>query len=784
VGVRAEDGANVVFDYSNGVVIVNSPPIFEWINPPPQGALVVQGDSFDLQWEDADDDPATLISLFLDPDGIDFNGNEIAVPGGNVLLQDEADNLFFNTGIINIPAGQPNIVVTPIAVVNDGVNPPLVVRSEGSITIDFNDPPRIAILEPRRETVLFDNLFTIFWEDEDPDSSALIDFFLDDNNRDADGVPIDSAQDIEEDDETDFLEVDFSVFDPGRYFIYAVIDDGFNRPFVAYAPAAINILSGTEVVEFAVFLLDGFGEIYPVGDVNFNFDGLPKGLTDTYRNIETSADGTTLIALQADGTLTQLGVPKVDLTNAVVPLPMAGNEYVDLEFTPSERGLQLLDSFGNIVPIGDAVQLVPMNAMGMFGTAMAKDMELTRDGQGAFILDAFGGVHAFGNAIQFNEFPFFGFDVARDIELDNQGGYILDGLGNIFPLGRSPDLSSGADFGFDIARDLLVFEKGGFYILDGQGGITATGHSALVAPSNEPASNPFFPGMDVIRDFTLAGGGAVEITDEALLALSTVRKFEVAFRNEDLVSLLSTLSIQYNDSDHDSRNQLINGTFNIFGEQTARGILDEWADTVDLFGGPLAGFFLVDPVVTFSEDGNTATVQATAMRDGFRAATPELEINVPADPPLVIFNTADERDDFGSALTFVALAPTTFFMRDVGDHRGVILYIDKAFPEDFGDAPEELEWTDEFDYQFDSQGSEGFTTTLPGRAVFRLVFATGLPDLPNQIPPDPRPITVGFIDWIPLEEIELTFTVRREGPRDWKIIHIEPIQSLIPPPVE
>jgi hypothetical protein len=123
-------------------------------------------------------------------------------------------------------------------------------------------------------------------------------------------------------------------------------------------------------------------------------------------------------------------------------------------------------------------------------------------------------------------------------------------------------------------------------------------------------------------------------------------------------------------------------------------------------------------------------------------------------------------------------------MRDVGDHRGVILYIDKSFPEDFGEAPESLEWTDEFDYQFDKQGSEGFRTTLPGRAVFRLVFATAVPDLPNQIPPDPRPITVGWIDWIPLEEIEITFTVRREGPRDWKIIHIEPIQSLIPPPVE
>ncbi|MCA9418395.1 MAG: hypothetical protein KC917_19120, partial [Candidatus Omnitrophica bacterium] len=492
---------------------------------------------------------------------------------------------------------------------------PVVVRADGQIIIDFNDPPRIQILEPRREAVLFDDLFTLKWTDSDPDSSALIDFFLDEDDRGADGSPIDTAQDISEDDETDELEVDFSGYPRGRYWIYAVIDDGYNRPYVNYAPAPINLLSGTEVVEYAVYLLSSFGDIYSVGDVNFDFELENKGTEiDNYRNIEVTADGATMVVLQADGTITQLGTQRVDLSEEL-PTPMPGNEYIDIEFTPDERGLVALDCFGNLVSIGSAPSLAPSSGMGIFGMDLARDFELTEDGKGAFVLDAMGGVHAFGNAIQFNETPFFGYDIARDIELAKDGGYILDGIGMISPLGRAPDLSTGADFGYDIARDMLLFEGGGFYILDGQGGITALGNDAIVPPSNEPAPNPYFSGMDIIEDF--APAGTVEITDQALLAMSAVRKFEVAFRNEDLASLLPTLSLAYNDGLYLSRTQLINGVYDTFGIQTNPGILDEWANTVDLFGGPLAGFMLSNPQVTFSEDGNTAMIVADADRMGY-----------------------------------------------------------------------------------------------------------------------------------------------------------------------
>jgi hypothetical protein len=524
-------------------------------------------------------------------------------------------------------------------------------------------------------------------------------------------------------------------------------------------------------------LLDSFGVIYPVGDVGLEFEGPIPTTEDIYRNIEVSADGRTLVSLRADGIVEQFGDQKVDISGAVPP-PVAGNEYIDIEFTPSERGLVLLDSFGNMVTLGDATPLAPSNAMGLFGTAMAVDMELTRDGKGAFILDCYGGVHAFGNAIQFNEFPFFGYDVARDIEIDSKGGYILDGLGGIFPLGRSPDLSSGADFGYDIARDLLLFEKGGFYILDGQGGITSVGTDALVPPSNEPASNPIFPGMDVMEDFAVAG--SVEITDEALLAMSMVRRFEVAFRNEDLESLLQTLSLDYADDVYGSRSQLINGIYDDFGNQTERGILDEWAETVDLFGGPLAGFYLDNPLVTFNETGDVATIVATARREGYRGATEEVEITVPSNPPMLVTYTVDERDLLPISFSFSSAVPTTLWMDDPGDHRGVIMYLDKALPNEYGQFPNPLEWRDEFRYDFHDYDHESFTTSLPGMAIFRMVFTTAMQNLSGMFPYDPRPIRIGYISYSELTEVGLTFTVEREGPREWRITRISPIANLVP----
>jgi hypothetical protein len=286
--------------------------------------------------------------------------------------------------------------------------------------------------------------------------------------------------------------------------------------------------------------------------------------------------------------------------------------------------------------------------------------------------------------------------------------------------------------------------------------------------------------MDVIKSFALSG--SVELTDEALLAVSTMRKFEVAFRNEDLESLIPTIALGYNDGIHQSRTQLINGVYNLFNVKTVRGVLDEWNDTVDPWGGPLAGFSLDEPLVTFSDDGNTAFIVATATRLGYRGVTEELEISVPADPTVLVDFTVRERDFLSPVYAFYEPVPTTMWITDVGDHRGVLLYIDKAFANEFGFFPNGKEFSDEFLYEFKKQGSESFQVDLPANAEFRLVFASAIANLSSFFPADPRPLRVKYIDYFgsQLVDIELTFTITREGPRDWKITNIAGITELIP----
>jgi hypothetical protein len=119
-------------------------------------------------------------------------------------------------------------------------------------------------------------------------------------------------------------------------------------------------------------------------------------------------------------------------------------------------------------------------------------------------------------------------------------------------------------------------------------------------------------------------------------------------------------------------------------------------------------------------------------------------------------------------------------MDDPGDHRGVIMYIDKALPNEFGQFPDPLEWRDEFRYDFHDYGHESFSTSLPGAAIFRMVFATATQSLPDLIPPDPRPIAISYVSYSELTEVGLTFTVKKEGPREWRITSISPISNLVP----
>ena len=78
-----------------------------------------------------------------------------------------------------------------------------------------------------------------------------------------------------------------------------------------------------------------------------------------------------------------------------------------------------------------------------FGWDIARDMELNNTGDGIFLLDGLGGVHPIGNVTEFSEVPYWGFDTAIDLTLTPSGnGYhILSRSGEIVAQGDAVDLA-------------------------------------------------------------------------------------------------------------------------------------------------------------------------------------------------------------------------------------------------------------------------------------------------------------------------------------------------------
>ncbi len=156
----------------------------------------------------------------------------------------------------------------------------------------------------------------------------------------------------------------------------------------------------------------------------------------------------------------------------------------------------VMDVFGGIHGIGTGVTTISP-APPYFGFDVARDLELTSGG--GHVLDGFGGVHAAGSLAQLNPGPpYFGFDISQDLELAAEGGgYALDGFGGIHALGGAPVLSPQPPyFGFDVARDMEL-AGAGLHVLDGFGGLHSGGGIAAISPGL-----PYF-GFDIARDFEL-----------------------------------------------------------------------------------------------------------------------------------------------------------------------------------------------------------------------------------------------------------------------------------------
>lgn len=128
------------------------------------------------------------------------------------------------------------------------------------ITLCVNQPPFIQLIKPDGVTERVHNRFTIQWTDDDTEEDAEIPLYYDSDGSGADGVLI--VNGLREDVDgwgKDTYVWDTSDVPDGSYFIYAVIDDGFNAPVVAYSAGVVvvdhSLYSGSKVG----FSSEGYG---------------------------------------------------------------------------------------------------------------------------------------------------------------------------------------------------------------------------------------------------------------------------------------------------------------------------------------------------------------------------------------------------------------------------------------------------------------------------------------------------------------------------------------------
>ncbi len=198
---------------------------------------------------------------------------------------------------------------------------------------------------------------------------------------------------------------------------------------------------------------------------------------------------------------------------------------------PSQDGVLLLEGFGNLHgrgATGSAANTLPALAQFNLGLNIARDSELVSDANGnavgGYILDGFGGQYAFGTAVSPQNLaaavpgsvvPFFGWDIARDIEVapnwtgvtNAYGGYfILDGFGGVHAVGDVnlplyPKATDETPVACPYPNTIIVAGQQGQSVQD-----TAVQTLQGGTITQESAARPIFPyfGWDIARDLEVS----------------------------------------------------------------------------------------------------------------------------------------------------------------------------------------------------------------------------------------------------------------------------------------
>jgi hypothetical protein len=217
------------YDYSPGVLTINTPPTFQIIEPDGNGDFA--DEEFTIMWTDSDPDDDASISLYYDIDDSGFDGESMATG----LSEDaHGSSGFYNWNTTDIQDGEYNIY----GICDDGNNEavkrygnfPVIINHTADHSQDptssKNNPPTIYIVEPDGENDRADTEYMVSWIDSDADDDASISLHYNSDPTDLGGILI--VGDLSEDEHgnSGLYIWDTTQIPEGDYYVYAVIDDG------------------------------------------------------------------------------------------------------------------------------------------------------------------------------------------------------------------------------------------------------------------------------------------------------------------------------------------------------------------------------------------------------------------------------------------------------------------------------------------------------------------------------------------------------------------------------
>lgn len=355
---------------------------------------------FEVRFTFNDPDNTAAVDFYYDTNNFGVDGQPIPFVDGQVttnILDNDGDNQL--TFLFRFPGElltNPNVEVFIYGIVDDGINSPRAVYSNGSIRLPEEERERFQT----EEFYLFDNLGQVF-------GTGGVNANIPDFRQ-----PFNDIRDVE-----------LMPNDRGALFLKAngqVVLKGDADPWR-------NFVRTSNVVDFGR------------GSVNFGMDLARDVEPDFYRN--------GMYILDAYGGVTALGADSNVFPPASLNLSEGrrfGMDMArDMELTPSGEGLLILDGYGATHAIGDAPRV---GSQPYFGFDIARDLAMTPSGNGYYLLDGYGAIFSLGDAVPIGDEPgqisrqnvpyqFNGSDVYRAIEISpgNRGLLVMDRAGQVFP---------------------------------------------------------------------------------------------------------------------------------------------------------------------------------------------------------------------------------------------------------------------------------------------------------------------------------------------------------------